>query len=59
SGSEETARKRVEQAAQANPSGRASRDSDYASVVEFLLKDDAEFVQGQVIHANGGVYVGV
>ncbi|ETR78907.1 hypothetical protein X566_02060 [Afipia sp. P52-10] len=59
SGSEETARKRVEQAAQANPSGRASRDSDYASVVEFLLQDDAAFVQGQVIHANGGVYVGV
>lgn len=59
SGSEETASKRVAQAAQANPSGRASRDSDYASVVEFLLQPDAEFVQGQVIHANGGVYVGV
>jgi NAD(P)-dependent dehydrogenase (short-subunit alcohol dehydrogenase family) len=59
SGSEETAGKRVAQAAQANPSGRASRDSDYASVVEFLLQPDAEFIQGQVIHANGGVYVGV
>ena len=58
-GSEAVASKRVEQAAQANPSGRASRDSDYASVVEFLLQSDAEFVQGQVIHANGGVYVGV
>lgn len=58
-GSEEMALKRVEQAAQASPSGRASRDSDYASVVEFLLQPDAAFVQGQVIHANGGVYVGV
>ena len=59
SGSEETALKRVAQYAQANPSGRASRDSDYASLVEYLLQPEAEFVQGQVIHANGGVYVGV
>jgi NAD(P)-dependent dehydrogenase (short-subunit alcohol dehydrogenase family) len=58
-GSEELAQKRVDQAAAANPSGRASRDSDYASLVEYLLTPDAEFVQGQVIHCNGGVYVGV
>ncbi|RYE38012.1 MAG: SDR family oxidoreductase [Hyphomicrobiales bacterium] len=58
-GSEELALKRVAQAAQASPSGRASRDSDYTSVVEFLLQGDAEFIQGQVIHANGGVYVGL
>jgi NAD(P)-dependent dehydrogenase (short-subunit alcohol dehydrogenase family) len=58
-GSAELAQKRVDQAAAANPSGRASRASDYASLVEYLLTDDAEFVQGQVIHCNGGVYVGV
>ncbi len=58
-GSEELAQKRVDRAAAANPSGRASRASDYASLVEYLLTDDAEFIQGQVIHANGGVYVGV
>ena len=58
-GSEELALKRVQQAAAANPSGRASRDSDYTSLVEYLLSPDAEFIQGQVIHANGGVYVGV
>jgi len=58
-GSEELAQKRVDQAAAANPSGRASRASDYASLVEYLLAPDAEFIQGQVIHANGGVYVGV
>jgi NAD(P)-dependent dehydrogenase (short-subunit alcohol dehydrogenase family) len=58
-GSEELALKRVQQAAGANPSGRASRDSDYTSLVEYLLSPDAEFIQGQVIHANGGVYVGV
>ena len=58
-GSEALATRRVEQAAAANPSGRASRDSDYASLVEYLLTPDAEFIQGQVIHANGGAYVGV
>jgi NAD(P)-dependent dehydrogenase (short-subunit alcohol dehydrogenase family) len=58
-GSEEIALKRVQQAASAHPSGRASRASDYTSLVEYLLSPDAEFIQGQVIHANGGVYVGV
>jgi NAD(P)-dependent dehydrogenase (short-subunit alcohol dehydrogenase family) len=54
-GSEEAAAKFVERAARANPSGRESRDSDYASVVKFLLSPEAEFVQGQVIAATGGV----
>jgi hypothetical protein len=34
-----------------------SQDSDYASVVQFLLSPAAQFIQGQVIHANGGAYV--
>jgi NAD(P)-dependent dehydrogenase (short-subunit alcohol dehydrogenase family) len=54
-GSEEAAAKLVERAARANPSGRETRDSDYASVVKFLLSPEAEFVQGQVIAATGGV----
>jgi len=53
-GSEEAAAKLVERAARANPSGRASRDSDYTSLVEYLLSPDAEFIQGQVIQASGG-----
>lgn len=53
-GSEEAAAKFVERAARANPSGRDTRDSDYASVVKFLLSPEAEFVQGQVIAATGG-----
>ncbi|MFI4936053.1 MAG: SDR family NAD(P)-dependent oxidoreductase [Caulobacterales bacterium] len=57
-GSQEAAEKLYERSARANPSGRMSRDSDYAAVVEFLLGPGAEFVQGQVIHANGGSYVG-
>ena len=56
-GSAEAAAQLLERAARANPSGRLSGDSDYASVVEFLLSPAAEFVQGQVIHANGGAYV--
>jgi len=53
-GSEEAARKIVETAAKANPTGRAARDSDYTAVVEFLLNPEAEFIQGQTIAANGG-----
>ena len=54
-GSEDGAAKLVERAARANPSGRETRASDYASVVKFLLSPEAEFVQGQVIAATGGV----
>ena len=56
-GGEDAAQRLLERAARTNPSGRLSRDSDYAAVVEFLLSPAAEFVQGQVIHANGGAYV--
>lgn len=56
-GSEEAAAQLLERAGRANPSGRLARDGDYAAVVEFLLSPAAEFVQGQVIHANGGAYV--
>jgi NAD(P)-dependent dehydrogenase (short-subunit alcohol dehydrogenase family) len=54
-GSEDAALKLVERAARANPSGRETRDSDYASLVKYLLSPEAEFVQGQVISASGGV----
>jgi len=56
-GGEEAAARMLERAGRANPSGRLTRDNDYAAVVEFLLSPAAEFVQGQVIHANGGAYV--
>ena len=57
-GSQDAAEQLFERAARSNPSGRMSNDDDYAAVVEFLLGPGAEFVQGQVIHANGGAYVG-
>lgn len=56
-GGDEAAARLFERAGRANPSGRMSRDADYAGVVEFLLSPAAEFVQGQVIHANGGAYI--
>ncbi len=56
-GGEEAAQAVVDRAARSNPSGRASRDADYASLVEYLLSADAEFVQGQVIAATGGTGV--
>jgi NAD(P)-dependent dehydrogenase (short-subunit alcohol dehydrogenase family) len=56
-GGEEAAQAVVDRAARTNPSGRLSRDSDYASLVEYLLSPDAEFIQGQVIAATGGVGV--
>ncbi len=56
-GGEDAAQSVVDRAARTNPSGRASRDSDYASLVEYLLSSEAEFIQGQVIAATGGVGV--
>jgi NAD(P)-dependent dehydrogenase (short-subunit alcohol dehydrogenase family) len=57
-GGEEAAEQLFERSARANPSRRLSNDEDYAAVVAFLLSPGAAFVQGQVIHANGGSFVG-
>jgi NAD(P)-dependent dehydrogenase (short-subunit alcohol dehydrogenase family) len=57
-GGEEAAQRLFERAAKANPSGRLARDADYASLVEYLASPEAEFIHGQVIHANGGAFVG-
>ena len=57
-GSQAAAEQLYERSARTNPSGRMSNDDDYAAVVEFLLGPGAQFVQGQVIHANGGAYIG-
>ena len=51
------AERALERGARSNPSGRLTEGADYAAVVEFLLSPAAAFVQGQVIHVNGGAYV--
>ncbi|MEQ9518149.1 MAG: SDR family oxidoreductase [Parvibaculum sp.] len=56
-GSQDAAERLYEKAAKSNPSGRMSQDSDYASLVEYLMSPEAEFIQGQVIAATGGVGV--
>jgi NAD(P)-dependent dehydrogenase (short-subunit alcohol dehydrogenase family) len=56
-GSQDAAERIFEKAARSNPSGRMSQDSDYASLVEYLISPEAEFIQGQVIAATGGVGV--
>jgi NAD(P)-dependent dehydrogenase (short-subunit alcohol dehydrogenase family) len=54
-GSRAAAEELLERMARRNPSGRAGRDSDYTSLVEYLLSPEAAFIQGQTIQANGGV----
>ncbi len=56
-GGQEAADRLFERAAKANPSGRLTEGRDCAALAAFLLGPDAEFIQGQVIHANGGAYV--
>ena len=53
-GGRAAAEKLLERMASRNPSGRAGRDSDYTSLVEYLLSPEAAFIQGQVIQATGG-----
>lgn len=56
-GGDVAAAKLFESMAKAIPAGRMTEDRDYTSVVEFLLSPASEFVHGQTIHANGGIYV--
>ena len=47
----------VKHAAETNPSGRGVHDEDYTSVIRFLARPEAAFVQGQTIFINGGHYL--
>lgn len=51
--SDETRSKIVEQI----PLSRVGAPSDIAGVVAFLASPDADYITGQVIHVNGGIYM--
>lgn len=46
------------EAARAIPFGRMARPEEIARAAVFLASDDAGFVTGQVLHVNGGSYLG-
>ncbi len=45
----------VEDVIRANPRGRAGRPSDPAALVSFLCSADGEWVNGQLLHSDGGL----
>jgi NAD(P)-dependent dehydrogenase (short-subunit alcohol dehydrogenase family) len=45
-------------AALRSPLGRIGRPDDIAAVAAFLASDDASHITGQVLHVNGGEYMG-
>jgi NAD(P)-dependent dehydrogenase (short-subunit alcohol dehydrogenase family) len=47
----------VEQLAKVIPLGRAGTPDDIAGACSFLCGDDAEYITGQVIGVNGGMYL--
>lgn len=45
----------VQRIAVENPMGRIGESTDIAPIIGFLCSDEAEWVNGQVIRANGGL----
>ena len=39
------------------PLGRVGKPEEVASVVDYLMTDDASYITGQVISVNGGLYI--
>ena len=40
------------------PSGRLGKPSDVANAVTFLSSDQSDYINGETIHVNGGMYLG-
>ena len=49
---------RLAELARQNPSGRMAEPDDIADVIVFLATDEARHIVGQLIHVNGGDYLG-
>jgi 3-oxoacyl-[acyl-carrier protein] reductase len=41
---------------QRSPQGRLGSPEDCARIVRFLCSPDGQWVNGQVVHSNGGLY---
>jgi 3-oxoacyl-[acyl-carrier protein] reductase len=41
-----------------NPRGRPGRPADTAALVAFLLSSDGEWINGQLLHSDGGCHAG-
>ncbi len=50
--------KEIAATAQAIPLGRIAQPDDIARTAVFLASDEAGFVTGQILHVNGGAYLG-
>ncbi len=48
----------IQERARQVPLGGMARPEDIAAVIAFLASDDASHITGQVIHVNGGEYLG-
>jgi 3-oxoacyl-[acyl-carrier protein] reductase len=39
------------------PSGRLGEPDDIANAVLFLLSDQSDYINGETLHVNGGMYM--
>ena len=40
------------------PSGRLGKPEDIANAVVFLVSSESDYINGETIHVNGGLYLG-
>ena len=40
------------------PSGRLGKPEDIANAVVFLSSDQSDYINGETLHVNGGMYLG-
>ena len=40
------------------PSNRLGKPEDIANAVTFLISDQSDYINGETLHVNGGMYLG-